>query len=407
MVSSNWSWIRKYNNDGKSSLLSPSPRSPLFENKAMDRDLPIEGHDNKMDQPEELPSWAAALIQQVQQLTQKSQHGYGDAGSSVNIGNTQQTPSSSIAPQASVVKTKATYPKPDKFDGTKSKYRTWLQEMKNKLEADGQVIGDTKDQFNYIYACLASQPQRMVISFVESGGSHAAYDPQDFLNYLTIMFTDPNEKARALDRLRSLYQAPNESFATFIPKFEREILDAGGTNWTDEVCINYLDGALNNKLHQALLSIIQIPQNYHEYVQLLHTLGSRLDGMEYSRKRYMQHNTEKQSNTKTPITQASAATEESMDWEPTKANRTLTKEDKALQGKRAKWVSREEMAARQKEQRCFRCGRSRCYLQKCPLLPARPPTEIKRVRAAEVTEAAVEDEQQEGQDSSGNEELLP
>jgi hypothetical protein len=83
------------------------------------------------------------------------------------------------------------------------------------------------------------------------------------------MFTDSNEKARAFDRLRSLFQYSEESFVTFIPKFERKMLDAGGIGWSDEVYINYLEGAVNDKIRRGLVSVIQIPEKYYEYVQLL------------------------------------------------------------------------------------------------------------------------------------------
>jgi REP element-mobilizing transposase RayT len=80
------------------------------------------------------------------------------------------------------------------------------------------------------------------------------------------MFTDPNEKARAFDRLRSLFQYSEEFFATFIPKFEREMFDAEGIGWSDEVYINYLKEAVNDKIRRGLVSVIQIPGKYHKYV---------------------------------------------------------------------------------------------------------------------------------------------
>jgi hypothetical protein len=80
------------------------------------------------------------------------------------------------------------------------------------------------------------------------------------------MFTDLNKKARALNRLRSLFQHSEESFAIFIPKFEREMLDAEDTGWSDEVYINYLERAVNDKIRRGLVFIIQIPEKYHKYV---------------------------------------------------------------------------------------------------------------------------------------------
>jgi hypothetical protein len=313
--------------------------------------------------------------------------------SSVMPGEPSSTVQNQPTTSLSFSKKRETYPRPERFDGDRSKFRTWLREMKNKLEADGAVIGTARDQFNYIYACLAPKAQKMTISFVDMGGGNGAYNPQDFLNYLTVMFTDPNEKARALDRLRSLFQHSEESFATFIPKFEREMLDAGGTGWSDEVCINYLEGAVNDKIRGGLVSVIQIPGKYHEYVQLLQTIGSRLDGMKYSLKRRNQSdNKPKPESPMAPQTIASV--EDPMEWESVKANRTMMKEDQTLQGKRAKWVSKEEMNARRNEQRCLRCGRSKCQVNKCPLLPARPPVKARKVHSTEVTEAAVEEEEE-------------
>jgi hypothetical protein len=52
-------------------------------------------------------------------------------------------------------KKKETYPRPERFDGDRSKFRTWLRKTKNKLEADKTVIETVRNQFNYIYAYLA------------------------------------------------------------------------------------------------------------------------------------------------------------------------------------------------------------------------------------------------------------
>ncbi|KAM4060859.1 reverse transcriptase (RNA-dependent DNA polymerase) [Hirsutella rhossiliensis] len=77
-----------------------------------------------------------------------------------------------------------------------------------------------------------------------------------FLDYLNRRYGDPNAKARALDRLRSLKQKPDESFASFFPKFEKELADSGGGEWADVVQINYLEGAINNRLKSSLVSAI-------------------------------------------------------------------------------------------------------------------------------------------------------
>jgi hypothetical protein len=73
-------------------------------------------------------------------------------------------------------KKRETYLRPERFDGDRSKFRTWLRKMKNKLEADEAVIGITKDQFNYIYVYLTFKVQKMIISFVDMEGGNETYN---------------------------------------------------------------------------------------------------------------------------------------------------------------------------------------------------------------------------------------
>jgi hypothetical protein len=67
------------------------------------------------------------------------------------------------------------------------------------------------------------------------------------------------------------------------------MFDTGGTGWSDEVYINYLEEAVNDKIRKGLVSVIQIPGKYHKYVQLLQTIGLRLDNIKYSFKRRNQN----------------------------------------------------------------------------------------------------------------------
>ncbi|KAM4065603.1 reverse transcriptase (RNA-dependent DNA polymerase) [Hirsutella rhossiliensis] len=96
----------------------------------------------------------------------------------------------------------------------------------------------------------------MAAAYYEQGGIDGARSPDLFLDYLNRRYGDPNAKARALDRLRSLKQKPDESFASFFPKFEKELADSGGGEWADVVQINYLEGAINNRLKSSLVSAI-------------------------------------------------------------------------------------------------------------------------------------------------------
>ncbi|GJC90449.1 hypothetical protein ColLi_13287 [Colletotrichum liriopes] len=117
----------------------------------------------------------------------------------------------------------------------------------------------------------------MASAYYAQGGIDGAESPDQFMRYLETCYGDPNAEARALDRLRTIRQKENESFAVFLPKFEKELAEGGGGHWVDVVKINYLKGALNSTLRDRLINIVHIPKDYLEYTQILMRIGSELD----------------------------------------------------------------------------------------------------------------------------------
>ncbi|PWI64350.1 hypothetical protein PCL_10546 [Purpureocillium lilacinum] len=180
-------------------------------------------------------------------------------------------------PSIMLDKKKPTLPEPPRFEGTRLVFRTWLCEMKNKLRVDGGAIGSRADQFAYIYARLGDAPQQMTVAFVEAGGSDGTSDPGQYLRHLEMCYGDPNAGTRAMEKLRSIRQRDNESFATFLPRFEREIADSGGMSWPEHIKISYLEGALNRQIRLAAVHLDLECMGYSTWIQTLQTISSRLD----------------------------------------------------------------------------------------------------------------------------------
>lgn len=290
------------------------------------------------------------------------------------------TPPQDPLPQQALpaqVKKKMTLPDPPRFDGTRKKFRTWKQEMESKLETDGPAIGTKRDQFSYIFARLAEGPQAMSAAYFDHHKRNGTTEPAEFLQYLSSCFADPNLTQKALDKLGSMTQGDKEPFASFLPKFEKELADADGAGWTSAVKISYLKKALNREMRMELKGQLNMPNDYHQYVRALHDLGANLDEFRsFSQRRNAPWDEPKKMETPPPR----ATSPDKMDWEPTKINRAIQKQNKELAGKRAKWVSEEEVQRRRREGLCTRCGRKGCWSNKCPLLPPRHPdqTRIKK-----------------------------
>ncbi|KAM4060442.1 reverse transcriptase (RNA-dependent DNA polymerase) [Hirsutella rhossiliensis] len=175
----------------------------------------------------------------------------------------------------------------ERIPSKRENFRPWFLEMKAKLAVDRQAFDNKEALFAYVTwpLLITNRAVSMVLA------------PDLFLDYLNRRYGDPNAKARALDRLRSLKQKPDESFASFFPKFEKELADSGG-EWADVVQINYLEGAINNRLKSSLVSAVSREQRSRkEYGRLSEPLESR----------------------QSPVTRIA----NHMDWEPVKANRLI------------------------------------------------------------------------------------
>ena len=95
----------------------------------------------------------------------------------------------------------------------------------------------------------------MAIPFAKRASQIRQYNLNGLLNYLKECYTDPDVNQRALERLRRIRQGDNKSFAAFLPRFERELIESDGTAWPDYFKISYLEKALNTKIIGCLITM--------------------------------------------------------------------------------------------------------------------------------------------------------
>ncbi len=288
---------------------------------------------------------------------------------------TPVTPSPSPAPAPPEPKRpKPKLPDVPIFTGKRSKWRAWKSKMIAKLAKDGRSIGDASDQFAYIEARLEGDATEMVLAFIEKARRDNNEDPNSFMAYLDVVYGDKNASERASNKLNTMAQG-KRAFVTFLPKFERTLAEAGGSEWSDHVKIHTLKRMLNHDLKRQLISIHDHPSKYTDFVEVVNTMASRLAALDC----------EAQGTTTTTYTG------DTMDWESS-TNRVQVN---GQERKRAKWVPQEVMEKRKAEHRCLRCGEKGHFIGNCKLLPAKPPhypepakTKVMEAKVAETSDAA-------------------
>lgn len=64
---------------------------------------------------------------------------------------------------------------------------------------------------------------------------------------LRLSFGDPHLKEKAQRKLHQLYQT-NKPFVEYFTEYRKLLLEAGGTNWPDEIKKSYLEAGLSREL---------------------------------------------------------------------------------------------------------------------------------------------------------------
>ena len=149
--------------------------------------------------------------------------------------------------------------------------------MVAKLKVDDQSLGSQADQFVYIYAHLEGAAQQTCLAYFQHTAWTKEATPDHFIAYLDRSYKDPNRKMRATNQLRTMKQG-EASFASFLPRFERALADAGASDWADEAKVAFLEGTLNQKMIRVMVTE-RLPKTYGEYVARILEIDGKLQSL--------------------------------------------------------------------------------------------------------------------------------
>lgn len=169
---------------------------------------------------------------------------------------------------------KACLPEPEKFNGTATKWDTWLPSIEAKLLVDAEAIGNPTAQFYYVYLNLESQAQSMVLPQLATAKETGSWDYQTILDQLAKAYDSPTKVQDAEEKLLKCVQG-TDSLSVYIARFERLLHEARCTAWPDHSKIISFRQGLNSTIRNRLAAQLALPSEYSAYLSVVRQLSSR------------------------------------------------------------------------------------------------------------------------------------
>jgi hypothetical protein len=246
-------------------------------------------------------------------------------------------------------------PDPSAFEGKRSEFRPWLAQVWAKLSVDmGNEPGDVR--FWYVHSRLSGaalgQITPWVSALVDKKTTLDGDALDNLIQQLRNAYDNPESVERAVRKLDSLQQGTS-SFAKYLARFERTLLEEGGLSWDDTVKKAFLTRGLSVEIQRTLLAV-PTPATYTDYCSQLHLVSRNLEAIRVKEKKEWRPS---------PQPRPVAPAAESMEWEPTGATQVAATSIKRSEFQKNRGRKKEK---RGKETRsCFKCGKAGHIVRDC------------------------------------------
>ena len=257
-------------------------------------------------------------------------------------------------------------PNPPKFSGNRREYPAWSQQMRMKIQRDATFYPAAEDMWYLINSCLDTAPAQTVATFVAAGGPGGRYEPTAFMDYLDRTYKDHAAQSRAAAELGRLRQRDTATLASFLPKFERVLSEAGGSEWADNAKITFLKNALNPQLRRSLATA-KLPTDYGAWLADIQEIAAQIESLKRPIKQY-------HSSKELP---APSPRDHEGDIQMANSRKSQHRKDKKKAHHKEPNESSQEDSDRGAP-KCYSCGKKGHIARYCKRQPARTKRAIKK-----------------------------
>ncbi|KAF4302771.1 hypothetical protein GTA08_BOTSDO08744 [Botryosphaeria dothidea] len=160
-----------------------------------------------------------------------------------------------------------------------------LKEEKEELlkiaQAQAKLVVDYTScteatKFFMLHNRLRGEAARQLQPWVQASTNTTSMTAQCLLDQLRLSFGDPHVQEKAQRKLHKLRQT-NKPFMEYFTEFRKLVLEAGGTNWPDEILKAYLEAGLSQELQRSIIGLGNTSQSFEDYCTELKRVSDQLE----------------------------------------------------------------------------------------------------------------------------------
>lgn len=266
--------------------------------------------------------------------------------------NTIRVLTAAATPRTEVLRdTSEKHPDPERFDGTRSRLRGFLGQLRLKL-SDRRRFPTDQDQLRYAASRLEGAALDHILPHLNN--DQVGFENLDALiKTLENAFDDPDRAGTAQRTLRSLKQGSRD-FAAYYAEFQRF---APETGWDNTAKRFALREGLSRELQSALIPVVE-PEDLSEFVEQCQRIDQKLrrfGNQNRTPPQYHSRNTNSSPRPPVPVSTSTGTHSGPMDLSAVRRKLTT-----------------EERETRLREGRCLYCGGLGHIARECPSKPDRP-----------------------------------
>jgi Retrotransposon gag protein/Zinc knuckle len=248
-------------------------------------------------------------------------------------------------------------PKPEPFTGEREKLRSFLAQLRLQCA----LIADVQDKLRRAVSLLRGDALNQILPYIKNDKIEFS-DLTNLIQVLEEVFDNLNQRRDAEAHLTRISQG-DKDFSSYFAKFQRY---AAEVDWNESAKLSALKSRLSSRLKQNLITVVDEPAGFKEWVELCQRLDNRRRAFLADKANQRAPATTQPQGKPAKSTTSAAATAAVKAPAPAQSTATGTHPGPMNLSANKQQLRNTERARRRRMGLCMYCGEAGHFARECP-----------------------------------------